>query len=342
MRFPRVAHWVFGALLFPNLVLAASTPSYSSYRVGNTSDALPKVQPRGGIALLGGGDKAEDYLPWLFEHAAGHGAGADILVIRASGTDEYNADLMKLARVNSVETIVFHSREASYDSYVLSRFRQAELLFIAGGQQNLYMNYWAGTPVETEIQKMAEHGIPIGGTSAGLAILGDFIYSSYHGSAQSPESLRNPYYKDITLDRGFLKLPFLAQTLTETHFTQRDRMGRFLTFLARAKKDWALASPIYGIAVDEDGALLLETQNENAGVATVAGAEHVYVVSTPVEQPERCTPEAALTYAGYHVQKLYDGAQYDLAHKQLVAGKTEEYQLNIKDGQISSSSGSVY
>lgn len=316
--------------------------TYSSYLVGNPNDAASAEKPKGGIALMGGGDGIDDFLLWLIHHASARGAHADVLVIRATQAGEYNQKIYDLAPLNSVETIVFHSREASYDPYVLRRFRQAEVLFISGGQQNLYANLWAGTPIENEIKRMAERGVPIGGTSAGLAILGEFIYSAYNESAHSPESLRDPYHKDITLDHGFLDLPFLKQTITETHFAQRDRMGRFLVFLSRIKKDWDLPSPLFGIATDEDAAFLLETKNEAAGIATVAGIGSVYILKTPAKTPAVCSPAVPLTYAGISVQKLFQGAQFDLDKKKKVAGKTFEYELSVRDGKVSSSSESIY
>lgn len=47
--------------------------------------------------------------------------------------------------VHSVETILFKNRSASSDPYVLDRIRNAEIIFIAGGDQTRYYDYWSGT-----------------------------------------------------------------------------------------------------------------------------------------------------------------------------------------------------
>ena len=50
--------------------------------------------------------------------------------------------------------------------------RQAEVVFIAGGDQGNYLRGWKGTPVQDAINANIAAGKPIGGTSAGLAVLG--------------------------------------------------------------------------------------------------------------------------------------------------------------------------
>jgi cyanophycinase len=51
--------------------------------------------------------------------------------------------------------------------------------------------------------------------------------------SRSAQALADPYHRNITLDRDFLVLPFMAGLITDQHFVERDRMGRTLTFMAR-------------------------------------------------------------------------------------------------------------
>ena len=98
----------------------------------------------------------------------------------------------------------------------------------------------------------------MGGTSAGLAILGDYDFAALNGSITSSEALADPYDKRITLDGGFVNerdyrattssqarnpcpsspLALLNDTITDSHFQRRDRMGRLITFLARLRRGW--------------------------------------------------------------------------------------------------------
>ena len=61
---------------------------------------------------------------------------------------------------------------------MIATIRNAEAIFIAGGDQSNYVRYWKDTPVEDAINLVAAKPAPIGGTSAGMAILGEFVYSA--------------------------------------------------------------------------------------------------------------------------------------------------------------------
>ena len=138
------------------------------------------------------------------------------------------------------------------------------------------MNFWKGTPVEDAIHYVANvKQAPVGGTSAGLAILGQFLYSGQSSSVTSSQALANPYHRYITLDRDFLTIANLGGVITDSHFSARDRMGRLLVFLARIIKDgWA--SSVRGIGVDEATAILVEPN----GSATRVGSGAAYFVSS--------------------------------------------------------------
>ena len=44
---------------------------------------------------------------------------------------------------------------------------------------------------------------------------------------------------------GFLDLPLMNDIITDSHFAQRDRMGRLLAFMARLRQDKALQAHDY-------------------------------------------------------------------------------------------------
>src|SRR5581483_6810491 len=181
----------------------------------------------------------------------------DVVVIRASGTDAYNPYIYGLGKVNSVETIVFKSRAAAGDPFVLDKIRHAEALFIAGGDQSNYLKYWQGTPVAAAINDLAARHVPIGGTSAGLAILGEFSFSAREDTILSAQALADPFDKRLTLDRDFLRLATMKGIITDSHFVKRDRMGRLVTFLARLIEDgWTKLAR--AVCIDEQTALLVE------------------------------------------------------------------------------------
>ena len=96
------------------------------------------------------------------------------------------------------------------------------------------------------------------GTSAGLAILGEYLYGALDGgSLRSPAALADPLGEATTIDTGFLHLKPLSGIVTDTHFSERNRLGRLLAFVAKAET-LANGRTILGLGVDEASALALE------------------------------------------------------------------------------------
>src|SRR5579859_7304188 len=226
-------------------------------RAGNRADAS-SATPRAGFALMGGGADLDEAFRWLCDRAG----GGDFLVLRATGDDEYNAYVQGLCHVNSVATLVIPSRGAASDPDLARIIGHANALFICGGDQANYINFWMGTPVQAALNDAIRRGVPIGGTSAGLAVMGEWAYSAQGDKPNDPNldsrsALANRNGARVTLVHGFLDIPILKGTLTDTHFARRDRMGRLLVFLAHANEPDGKAeprpgeSPIRGIGVDQ-------------------------------------------------------------------------------------------
>ena len=305
---------------------------YKYYAVGDTSDvALPRPALPAQV-LMGGGPDVDDAFKWMIRK----GGGGNFVVIRATGTDAYNPYIYAMGGVRSVETIVLPSRAAASDPFVLQRLRGAEEVFIAGGDQSDYLNYWKGTPLEGVLQDLANRNVPIGGTSAGLAVLGQFIYSGQHQSVTSSAALADPYDKDVTLDRDFLALPPLARVITDSHLDARDRIGRLTAFMARIVNDgWT--NTARGIGVDVETALLVEN-----GQATRVGVGSAYFLQT-VGLPQVCAPKTPLTYRNLGVQRLSGTGSFDL-NNWAGYGSTVNYSISAVKGVLSSTQpgGAVY
>src|SRR6187431_145758 len=257
----------FAAILAGAAVVSLSgapRAQYDYYLTGNAGDAAGVTQF--GLGLMGGGTDVDALFTWMGARAG----GGDFVVIRASGADGYNQYVYDLAPFDSVETLVLKNRAASSDDFVLQTIRNAEALFIAGGDQSDYVNDWKGTPVEDAIHELATRGVPIGGTSAGTAILSEFIYAAQRQSVTSSQALADPFNRNITLDRDFLVLRFLHGIITDQHLIERDRIGRTLTFMARIVSDgWAAESK--AIAIDRETAVLVD---DSAHATIVANADH--------------------------------------------------------------------
>jgi len=317
------------AVLFASVLTvnsAAAADSYKYFRIGNKEDVQTK--PVAGIAMMGGGSDLDEAFRWL----CNKGNGGDFLILRATADDEYNPYVKKLCKANSVATLIIPNHDAAMDPAVAEIISKAEAVFIAGGDQSNYVRGWQGTPVEKAINDNIVAGKPIGGTSAGLAVLGEFVYGCMKDKPEdkdlaSTDVLPNPYFERVTLVRDFLKVPHLENLITDSHFAKRDRLGRSLGFLARLMKDGWSSSP-REVAIDEKSAVLVEADGKGTVVGTGKGAYFI----KPTQAPEVCEKGVALTFRKISVYRVKAGGHFDLASWSGDGGTA--YSLSVEQGKI--------
>jgi cyanophycinase len=339
LRSTKLRTWFSSALLgtaFAYSAGFAQTAKYQYIRMGNPQDIRTRTDA--GTAMMGGGSDLDEAFRWL----CNKGHGGDFLILRATGGDDYNAYVNGLCKANSVATLIIPDRKAAQDPNVAEIIAKAEVLFIAGGDQSIYVRGWQGTPVQEAINAHVAAGKPIGGTSAGLAVEGEFVYGCLKDKPNdkdlaSTDVLPNPYFERVTLVRDFLKVPHLENLITDSHFAKRDRMGRSLGFLARIIQDGWSNSP-REVAIDERSAVLLEAD----GKATVVGTGKGAYFLRPTLNPEICKPGQALTFRNIEVYRINTGGHFDLNSWSGEDGVA--YSLSVIQGKIQSTQpgGVVY
>jgi cyanophycinase len=242
------------------------SPSYDYYATGDTSGSTPALT-EAALLLMGGGADVDAALRWFIAKSG----GGHVLILRASGNDSYHKYLFEqLGGISSVETLVFHDRGAASDQHILEIIAHADGIFIAGGDQANYIRDWKGTPLAAALDHHFRAGKPLGGTSAGLAILGHYSYVALDGgSVESTTALNDPLGSEVTLETDFLHLPLLDSVIADSHFSTRKRLGRLIVFVTRlAALEKKLR--IYGIGIDENTALCIEAN----GSARVYSGSH--------------------------------------------------------------------
>jgi cyanophycinase len=307
---------------------------YEYYVSGDPNDVTTRTSA--GLLLVGGGTDIDAAMKWMISRSG----GGDFVVIRCTGTDAYDPWIYTdLGGVNSCETIIIQASVACSDPFVINKIRSAEALFIAGGDQSDYVTLWKGTPVEDAIHYVASKPAPVGGTSAGLAVLGEFVFSAENGTVYSDKALGNPYNNKVALARDFLSLPNMADKITDSHFVARDRMGRLVTFLARIVKDgWA--SEAKGIGINEETALGVEP-NGDVTLFGLSSASAAYFLLTP-GQPQVCQSRTPLTYLDISVYRISGTATFNLAAWRGNGGTA--YTLSAEAGTLTSTQpgGGIY
>ncbi|MBK6651748.1 MAG: cyanophycinase [Betaproteobacteria bacterium] len=340
--------------------------------------ASPQAEPS--LVIMGGGPDVDNAFAWMIARAGVRpGTGGRFVVIRATGTDAYNpyiyfsddkdstssqiaADWVGGASMglSSVETLVIPDRNAANHPFVNAVVARAQAVFIAGGDQSDYIRYWKGTALHATLDNLIAQNVPVGGTSAGLAVLGQFDFSAMVDSVSTAEALTNPYNEFMTLDPdplsltgGFLTPAAFRNTILDSHLDSRDRMGRLMTFVSRLVaplgsagcKGGILAAGTStlqgarGIGVGVETALLVQGdglitpftgQRVTNPNSTTESA--VYFVR-PMEVPKVCSSGLPLTVGQMEVRKLSDSSVFNLSDW---AGKPARY-VDVTAGVLSSS-----
>lgn len=294
-----------------------------------TDDARPTTRPA--IGLAGGGPDHEGAMRVLLE-AAGRG---DVVVLRMNDTGGAYATWFHSLGARSVRELVFDpdagntdvapQRLAAVRARADARWTEqivdrAEMVFIAGGNQTKYADAWRDTALARAVTRLARRGA-VGGTSAGMHVLAGLVHTP-RGAGDSVTSgiaLRDPYIRPEE-HRGTASLelgasPFtvepLAGWIADTHWSQRDRLGRSLVFLARALEDGARPLGQLSLAACDEGVAVVIDEPSRARVfapATGGGASFF----RPDAAPEVCADDRPLEWrAGVPVLRVegsVDGA----------------------------------
>ncbi len=161
--------------------------------------------------------------------------------------------------------------------------------------------------METAVNGVIARGGVVGGISAGLAILGQFLFAAEKNTITSSKALADCFNMKITLEQDMVDIPTLASTITDSHFTDRGRLGRLMTFMARTIRDgWSTDTK--GIGVDGFTAALLEPD----GTATVIGDANVSFLRMRSDDVTTCERAEPLQTRFIELHVLHDGDTFNV------------------------------
>jgi cyanophycinase-like exopeptidase len=327
MRIAALAAQGLAALAAVLAGVTSAEARVTRYRIGNPADVNPPLF--GPVHDFGGGGSdVGTAIQWMIDAARGCtdcAAKLDVLVLRSTGSDGYNDYIYAMNGVDSVETLVITTPSDSNRPNVQAAVQGAEVVFFAGGDQCDYVRNFKGTLVESAVELVFARGGGVAGTSAGLAIQGEYVYDACNGSVTSSQALANPYHPRISFSYDFFSWSHLERAIADTHFVTRNRMGRVLAFLARQLQD-GLSPDALAVAVNEATSVVVE----RTGLATVMGAGPAYFVLAD-HLPEVCAPATPLTYSDFKIWKVPAGGTFDLADRPALG----YYLRSVTDGVLS-------
>jgi cyanophycinase-like exopeptidase len=273
---------------------------------------------------MGGGTDVDDAFVWMHDTLAGSSSTklGNVVVLRADDdTDNaYTSYIYGLAPFQSVETIYLGGSPSNgtpatpTDLAIAAHYiDESDAVFFAGGDQADYVS-WNGSPLTVAVASLYARGGIVGGTSAGCAIQGAFVFDSVAADAagganvETPDAVADPYEPTVSFTRGMFDFAAIPNVLTDMHFVTRDRVGRLAAFIARQYADGVAPDGVVGVGVDESNALLVDksghaTLAQQSGGTEAASGTGAYIVQ-PAGPATTCVASSPLLYEDLVVTRL--------------------------------------
>jgi cyanophycinase len=220
------------------------------------------------LLVAGGGERPPEAMKKFVQWSGG--AKSRILVITwASGVPDESFEALQkafqAANAGMAEHAPTRPLDAEKRSRLIEQLNGATGVFFSGGDQNRIMDVLADEELLKLIKAKYDSGLPVGGTSAGAAVLSDPMMT---GEAD----LKILDGRKVGVRRG---LGLLPGTIFDQHFLVRQRHNRLFGLML-------LNPTMLGIGIDEDMAVLVEDNRQ----LTVTGATQVmFVHSKSGRQP---------------------------------------------------------
>ncbi|MGW0608345.1 hypothetical protein [Streptomyces sp. NPDC002640] len=323
------------SVLLSAAVIGAESAHASAKRVrlGSSADVSRTTWSGPAYTMNGSGAVVPATMAKAVDAIRGGTGTLDVVVLAGSAptsgsqTPECDAT-MRLAGVNSCTTWTLTTRNDGNNTQANTDIRNAEFVYFAGGDQCRYAD-WKGTSLQNSVKSVVAKGGGSGGGSAGHHINSAVVYDACEGSVTSDEALYDPYDPYVTFTTGMFSWPNYANTINDSHFQERDRMGRTMAFVARAIEDGlTTGGAAWGVGVNEGGSLFIDKD----GKATVAGADTFVVLGD--HRPEVAEPDDWLTYYDYKIWRLRPGATYDFRNRPDCGYYLRSIDNGVPDGSL--------
>lgn len=256
-------------------------------------------QRRGWIVPVGGAeDKESDpIILRRFVELAGDEDARIAIIPTASRLDDTGARYERIFRelgAGQARALEFRRREDANHPDWLAYLREASGVFLTGGNQLRISTILGGTDVARAIRTANARGVPVGGTSAGAAILSEHMIA-FGKSGSTPRAGM------VSLAPGF---GLTNRVVIDQHFRQRDRIGRLLAALAY--NPFAI-----GIGLDEDTAAFIDGDD----MLEVMGSGAITIVdASKLEHSSMGTAQdgESICMTGIKLHILNGGGRFDL------------------------------
>ncbi len=228
------------------------------------------IPGKGKLFIIGGGNKPPAMIERMAKEANLNSRNYAVVLPMASemqtATVKYIKEEFSNVGFDNIFPLFFDKSNLT-NIEMLDSLRNANLVYISGGDQAVFMSLVEQSPVMTAIFDAYKKGAVIAGTSAGAAMMSEIMITGN----QLKDTIYHPTFKtiesqNIETTRG---LGLLKNAVIDQHFLIRSRHNRLLTSIVEHPGT-------IGIGIDESTAILV-----NGKHAEVIGISQVLTFSKP-------------------------------------------------------------
>jgi len=253
---------------------------------------------RGFLIPIGGaeGRKKDSKILARFVELCGAEQSKILVIPTASELDDTSDIYMELFESMGAHAVSMPvtEREQCFGEAIVNKMEDASGIFITGGNQLRLSTILGGTPVARTIRRRHAEGVPVGGTSAGAAIMSEHMIA---GGRSGP----SPRESGVELGPG---LGLTNRVIIDQHFNQRGRMGRLLSALS--------FNPfICGMGIDENTAAFIGPDGdvEVVGRGTITIIDPADLRHSSMSYVRKAE---AITLLGLKLHILAEGSHFNL------------------------------
>ena len=291
--------------LILNNYLSMMSATVNNDRQNSNSSKYTAKLPTGQLIIIGGAEDKEGDCTILreFVRRAGGREAKIVVMTTATGSPEEVGEMYRRIfndmGVDVVDLIDTKSREDANNSEDLELIENSTGVFFTGGDQSRITDLLKNTEIDDLLHKKLIRGLVIGGTSAGAAMMSDVMIVEGEGET-------NPRIDCVTLEPG---MGFLPRVAIDQHFSQRGRLGRFISALMQQ-------SAVLGFGIDENTAIAV-----NGDKLEVIGEGAVTIIDlSKIEYTnlKESLHDESLAICGAKLHILPHGHQFDLKQRKCI------------------------
>ena len=272
----------------------------------SSDDSSMDVSTQSGqLIIIGGGEDKEGECKILREfvrRAGGRTARIAVMTVATSIPGELGLeyrDLFEKLGADIVDIVDTERREDASYSRNLEIIENATGVFFTGGDQARITEILKDSEIDDLLHQKFDRGLIIGGTSAGAAMMPDMMIVEGEGET-------NPRLDTVVLEPG---MGFLPQVVIDQHFSQRGRLGRFVSALIQQPG-------ILGFGIDEDTAIAVNGDEiEVIGEGAVTIVDVANISHTNLKESLH---DEALAICGAKLHILPDGYRFSLEQRECI------------------------